>query len=212
MTGTQYGYAATPTAINVAKYVSELKCRLGRQATNYDLTDYGFLLAFRKMESAMTIVRQPNGVEGFAATHFSAHLESSHVKTAGFAKLAIAVTVVAMLVGLYVGTKHFLAVENFGAEQSRVFQIDIGEACMHGDIPPPVFEARQGDRIVLAVTSLYSGELYLHGLETEVNIVPGAENTITFTAEHAGRFYLHLHGNGEDHVHTELAVLEVAPR
>lgn len=157
----------------------------------------------------MTIAGQPDGMEGLAAASVADNSEIHHAK---FAKAVIAVCTVVMLVGLYVGAKQFLSMESFAAEQSRTFHIDIGEACLHGTEPPPVFNAREGDHVVLAVTSLYSGELFLHGLETEVNIDPGAENTITFIAKHAGRFYLHLHGNDEDHTHTELAVLEVAPR
>jgi hypothetical protein len=160
----------------------------------------------------MTIAGQPDGVEELATSNFTGHPEVPQVKVAKFAKLAIAAATAVLLVGLYIGTKHFFSIGNFAAERSMVFQIDIGEACLRGTEPPPVFKAQQGDRVVLVVTSLYSGELFLHGLETQVNIVPGAENTITFTAEHAGRFYLHLHGNDADHVHTELAVLEVMPR
>jgi hypothetical protein len=128
------------------------------------------------------------------------------------AKLAVLAGAGIALVGLYVGTKHFFSIDGFAAKQSRVFALDIGESCLNRTELPPVFEAREGDSIVLRVTSLYSGELYLHGLETETNIEPGAETTVTFTAAHAGRYFLHLHGDDEDHAHAELAVLEVAPR
>lgn len=159
----------------------------------------------------MTVATQHDGAEGLAAGTLGAP-DVYPVKVAKFARLAIAAITAVLLVGLYIGTKQLLSIESFATGQSRTFHIDISEACLHGTVQPPLFEARQGDRVVLAVTSLYSGELFLHGLEREVNIVPGAENTITFTAEHAGRFYLHLHGNGKDHNHIELAVLEVAPR
>ena len=159
----------------------------------------------------MTVTTQHDGAEGLATGNV-ADSEVYPVKVVKLAKLAIAAITAVMLVGLYIGTKQFLSIESFAAGQSRTFHIDISEACLHGTVAPPLFEAREGDRVVLAVTSLYSGELFLHGLEKEVNIVPGAENTITFTAEHAGRFYLHLHGNGKDHNHIELAVLEVTPR
>jgi FtsP/CotA-like multicopper oxidase with cupredoxin domain len=160
----------------------------------------------------MMIVRQPDGVEGGAAASFAGNPDIHDVKVAKLAKLAIALFSAVMLAGLYIGTKYSFAGGSFAAEQARVFHLDIGEACLHGTEPPPVFEVREGDHVALAVTSLYSGALYLHGLETEVNLAPGAETTVTFTAEHAGRFYLHLHGNDEDHAHVELAVLEVTPR
>jgi hypothetical protein len=177
------------------------------------LTGSLFLLSiFEKRRDAMTIAGRPDGVEGLAAANFASESEINHMKAARFAKLAITACTAIMLVGLYVGTKHSFAIGSFAAEQSRVFHLDISETCLHGTEPPPVFEAREGDRVALAVTSLYPGALYLHGLETEVNIAPGAETTFTFTAEHAGRFYLHLHGKDEEHAHIELAVLEVAPR
>ncbi|MGA7716188.1 hypothetical protein [Bradyrhizobium sp.] len=177
------------------------------------LTHSCFLLVCKKnRRRAMTIAGQPDGVKGLATGNVAGDSEVHRVKVAKFAKPAIAAVTAVMLVGLYIGAKQFLSIDSFAAGQSRTFRIDISEACLHGTEPPPLFEAREGDRVVLAVTSLYSGELFLHGLEREVNIVPGAENTITFTAEHAGRFYLHLHGNGKDHNHIELAVLEVAPR
>ena len=159
----------------------------------------------------MTVATHHDGADGLATGNV-ADPEVYPARVVKFAKLAIVAITAVMLVGLYIGMKQFLSIESFAAGQSRTFHIDISEACLHGTEPPPLFEAREGDRVVLAVTSLYSGELFLHGLEREVNIVPGAENTITLTAEHAGRFYLHLHGNGKDHNHIELAVLEVAPR
>lgn len=156
----------------------------------------------------MMTARQSDGVEGLAAAS-GTESKANQVK---FARLAIAACTAIMLVGLYVGVKHSYAIGSFTSEQSRVFHIDVSEACLNGTAVPPVFEAREGDNIVLAVTSLFPGGLYLHGLETEVDITPGMETTITFTAKSAGQFFLHLHGNGEDHTHTELAVLEVAPR
>jgi len=172
-----------------------------------------FFATFKKNgRIAMTITGQPDDVEALAAVSFAGNSEIQHVKVARVAKLAIAAGAAVMLVGLYIGTKHSFSIGSFAAEQSRVFHLDISETCLHGTEPPPVFEAREGDHVALAVTSLYPGALYLHGLETEVNIAPGAETTVTFTAEHAGRFYLHLHGKDEDHAHIELAVLEVTPR
>ena len=160
----------------------------------------------------MTTAGQSDGVEGLAAASLAGDPKINPIKVPRFAKLAIAACTAIMLVGLYIGTKRSFAIASFDAEQSRVFHLDISETCLRGTEPPPVFEAREGDHVALAVTSLYPGALYLHGLETEVNLVPGAETTVTFTAEHAGRFYLHLHGKDEDHAHIELAVLEVTPR
>lgn len=155
------------------------------------------------------ITGQPDDAEGIASTSLSGTLGIHNLR---LVKLAVVAGTALALVGLYVGTRHLFSTESFAAEQTRAFNLDIGEACLHGTEPPPLFEAREGDRIVLTVTSLYTGELYIHGMEKEVNLTPGSETTVTFTASHAGRYYLHLHGDDEDHVHAEAAVLEIAPR
>lgn len=155
------------------------------------------------------ITGQPDGIERLPA---ASSIGRSEIQNLKLAKLAIVAGTAAMLVGFYIGTQRFFSIESSAAEQTRAFSIDISEHCMEGTVQPPLFEAREGDRIVLTVTSLYSGELYIHGLEEKTNIIPGAETAFRFTAAHAGRYYLHLHGEGEDHAHAELAVLEVAPR
>lgn len=132
-----------------------------------------------------------------------------------FAKAVVAASAALMVVALYMGTRHFLSIADAAAGQTRVYQIDIAQSCLRGaEQPPPVFDAREGDRVVLKVTSLSSGELYLHGLEDDATIAPGAETTVTLNAARAGRYYLHLHGDGDDEsqTHTELAVLEIQPR
>jgi hypothetical protein len=63
---------------------------------------------------------------------------------------------------------------------------------------------------VLTVTTIYPGQLYIHGIEQATNLTPGSETKVAFTAAPSGRYFLHLHG--KDDSHTEVAVLEVAPR
>jgi len=155
------------------------------------------------------IAQQSDGMQEFAAAS-PGGIGIHHLRLARRALLASTAVV---LVGLYVATKHFLSIEGgVAAEQTRAFSVDIGESCLQGTAEPPVFDAREGDRIALTVTSLYSGALYIHGMEKELNLTPGSQASITFTAEHAGRYYLHLHGDDEDHAHAEAAVLEIAPR
>lgn len=154
------------------------------------------------------IARDSDGMEEFAAVR-SAGIGINRLR---LAKLAVLAGTVVMLVGLYIATKQFFSIEGVTAEQTRAFSVDIEESCLQGTAEPPVFDAREGDRIVLTVTSLYAGALYIHGMEKELNLTPASEARITFTAEHAGRYYLHLHGEDKDHAHAEVAVLEVAPR
>jgi hypothetical protein len=173
------------------------------------LTGAFFLLACSKTwEAREVITRQSDGFEQLAAAS-SCGMGIRHPR---LAKLALLASTALVLVVLYIATKHFLSIEGVTAEQTRAFSVDIGESCLQGTAEPPVFDAREGDRIALTVTSLYSGALYIHGMEKELNLTPGSEARITFTAEHAGRYYLHLHGEDQDHAHAEAAVLEVAPR
>lgn len=155
----------------------------------------------------MMIAGQRDGMDGLAVATVAPRFRSLML-----VKSAVIVCTGIALVGLYAGTKYFFSSDNFAGVESRVFVLDIAESCLNRVDPPPVFEATEGDSIVLKVTSLYSGELYLHGLESESSIKPGAETTVSFTAVHAGRYFLHLHGDDEDQMHAELAVLEVAPR
>ena len=88
------------------------------------------------------------------------------------------------------------------------YRLDINE--QKGSVDAPILQARQGDRIALTVKSPSPGELFIHGLDKSARLTPGSEATVAFTAERSGRYYIHFHGM--DHSHTEVAVMEVAPR
>ena len=107
----------------------------------------------------------------------------------------------------YIGVKYFMTSEGVAAPQSLTYRLDIKE---QERSDPPVLQARQGDRIALKVTSPNPGELFIHGLDKHERLSPGSETTVGFTAERSGRYYIHFHGM--DHSHTEIAVMEVAPR
>jgi hypothetical protein len=168
-----------------------------------------FASVFKNGRRARMIARQPDVEKGLDATGSMGVFGIHH---AGLAKLAVVAGTAAMLIALYIPTRHLLTIEGDIAEQTRAFSVDIAESCLQGTAEAPVLEAREGDRIVLIVTSLYAGALYVHGMEKELNLTPGSEARITFTVEHAGRYYLHLHGEDEGRTHAEVAVLEVTPR
>ena len=90
----------------------------------------------------MRIIGQRDDAGALAPPVFSDNPEVRSVKVARFAKLSIAACTAIMLVGLYVGMKYSYAIGTFTAEQSRVFHIDVSEACLHGTEPAPVFEAK----------------------------------------------------------------------
>jgi len=122
-------------------------------------------------------------------------------------RLTMVATTVLVLALAYIGVKYFMTSEGVAAPQSVTYRLDIKE---QERTDPPVLQARQGDRIALAVTSPNPGELFIHGLDKHASLTPGSETTVAFTAERSGRYYIHFHGM--DHSHTEVAVMEVTPR
>lgn len=70
-----------------------------------------------------------------------------------------------------------------------------------------VLRVQQGESVELIVTSAEDDELHLHGYDLALKLRAGMPATLTFTAEHAGRFEIELH-----HRHAEIGALEVSPR
>jgi len=123
-------------------------------------------------------------------------------------RFTMVATTILVLAVAYIGVKYFMTSEGVAAPQSLTYRLDINE--QERSIDAPVLQARQGDRIALTVTSPNPGELFIHGLDKHARLTPGSEATVAFTAERSGRYYIHFHGM--DHSHTEVAVMEVAPR
>ncbi len=71
---------------------------------------------------------------------------------------------------------------------------------------PAVIQVREGDAVVLTVTSDQADELHLHGYDRHVHLKPGAPATLKFTADKTGRFEYELHK-----AQLELGALEVRP-
>ena len=126
----------------------------------------------------------------------------------GIVRFAIAATTILVLAAAYIGVKYFMTSESVAAPQSLTYRLDINE--QEKTVDAPVLHARQGDRIALTVRSPHPGELFIHGLDKHASLTPGSDATVAFTAERSGRYYIHFHG--KDHSHTEVAVMEVAPR
>lgn len=72
---------------------------------------------------------------------------------------------------------------------------------------PVVIEVGAGDAVTLMVTSDRADELHVHGYDLHADLRPGEAATLSFKAEHAGRFEIELHG-----ADLGLATLEVRPR
>lgn len=72
---------------------------------------------------------------------------------------------------------------------------------------PAVLQVRQGEQVILRVTSDEADELHLHGYDLSLSLAPGERGSLVFVAEQSGRFEYEL-----ERSHTGLGVLEVAPR
>jgi len=66
--------------------------------------------------------------------------------------------------------------------------------------------ARQGNEVVLKVSSDRPDKLHLHGYDLHAEVRPGAPAALVFTATHTGRFAYELH-----EAQLELGTLEVTP-
>jgi hypothetical protein len=77
------------------------------------------------------------------------------------------------------------------APRSVTFRLSVSEARVGEN--PPTFEAMQGDTVTLLITSDRPGRAHVHGYEKGINLVPSGEVTLTFSANYAGRFQIHLH-------------------
>jgi hypothetical protein len=124
---------------------------------------------------------------------------------------AVAVTVgtVALLAMMYVGFQR-MAVHGVPPLQSRTFRLQIEDGRLVSR--PAVLEAFQGDVITLRVTSNRPAVFHVHEYEQHVvlDLRPGEEHVATFKADAAGRFGVHLVGEGASFA--EIAAMQVQPR
>ncbi len=72
---------------------------------------------------------------------------------------------------------------------------------------PTVIKVRQGDEVILHLTSDAADELHLHGYDLHAKTRPGETVALQFSATRTGRFGYELH-----HANAELGALEVYPR
>lgn len=110
---------------------------------------------------------------------------------------------------LYWGLKMSLAAYNTGGVRVHVYRFSVSTG--NPSEVPPVLTARQGDTVTLVVRSDRIAEIHVHGnVDRKVEVWPGREATLTFTATDAGRFPVHIHD--PDGSMYPLGMLEVQPR
>ena len=115
---------------------------------------------------------------------------------------------IALVAGLYVLLRGVGSPPVNYMPQGRAYHLTVGGGrLMDG---PTVLEATQGDQITLAVSVDKASILHLHGYEKLLQVQPGSDATLSFTAARAGFFPLALHNS--DGSETTLAALQVQPR
>jgi hypothetical protein len=122
--------------------------------------------------------------------------------------IGILAATVLLLAALYFAFKPSTATPDNASPQSETFRLAISTRTPTSE--STVYTARQGDRVTLVVTTDRPGSINLHGYEQEIALTPGDAVTMSFIAQHAGRYPLHLHGS--DGSHLEVGALEVLPR
>lgn len=120
--------------------------------------------------------------------------------------IAVAGTII-LLAGLYLLAQNSSLKPGRAAAQSQVFSLVVKDHALSSG--PALMQARQGDTITLHVQADQEGELHLHGYELEIKLQPGGEAQLSFVADRAGRYYLHMHG--PDGSHAEIATIDIQP-
>ena len=72
---------------------------------------------------------------------------------------------------------------------------------------PEVLAVREGDEVILRITSDRADQLHLHGYDLELALKAGEAAELRFTASRSGRFEYELHK-----AHADLGALEVQPK
>lgn len=72
---------------------------------------------------------------------------------------------------------------------------------------PEALAVREGDEVILRITSDRADQLHLHGYDLELSLKAGEAAELRFTAARSGRFEYELHK-----AHADLGALEVQPK
>jgi hypothetical protein len=128
---------------------------------------------------------------------------SSHLRPLLWGALTIL-----LLGGLYWAFKASMGGHEPTAAHTLVFHLSVS-APRPGE-ESPVFKAMQGDTVVFIIRSDRPGEVHIHIYEKKIALKPGSDVILTFTANSAGLFPVHLHDPDGSMRH--LGLLEVQPK
>jgi hypothetical protein len=119
------------------------------------------------------------------------------------------VTVTSLVLGgAYYGFEALLDRHAAGGSRGHAFILSVSALRTGSEFP--TFRVRQGDAVTWVIRSDRVGEVHVHVYEKKIVLKPGGEVTLTFSAENAGLFPIHLHD--PDGSMYPLAMLEVQPR
>lgn len=122
---------------------------------------------------------------------------------------------------LFLGVSYFVLHASMGGRYAsgashRTFRLSIAAPYPGEELP--VFKATQGDIITVLISSDRPGEVHVHGYNKKVVVNSGSAATLTFAAQTAGLYPLHLHErldlneSNSPILHRHLAALEVQPK
>jgi len=101
---------------------------------------------------------------------------------------------------------------------ARAAELTFALRIENGRVPANMrlIRVKQGDVVKLKWSADRHEIVHLHGYDIEKEVAPGAPTDLTFTANAAGRFPIHLHatkeGSGERGQEETLVNIEVYPR
>lgn len=120
-------------------------------------------------------------------------------------RLRLVGVVAVLLGGLYAGLRLQHAEQKPPLDRTVTFGLAI--TAPEPGAPLPTFHVRQGDKVVMLISSEVPGELHLHGYDMELPLKPRAGATLAFGASMAGQFPIELHEGGKEREIARLAVL-----
>jgi hypothetical protein len=112
------------------------------------------------------------------------------------------------LVGLYWGLGTLLHAGAGEKESRRNFRVLTSAPAEARSLP--VLQVMQGDMVTLLMSADKPGLIHVDGYEKTVWLRQEGESSLTFLANQAGRFNVHMHDT--DSTMHDLAVIEVQPR
>ncbi len=115
--------------------------------------------------------------------------------------LAVVGVVLVAIAGFYMMSSSGGAVT---APTTKEFSLRVAQKALAEG--PRTLTVRQGDTVVIRITSDEEEELHMHGYDRSVDLTPGIEATLTFVADASGRFVYELEKSK-----TVLGALEVLP-